>query len=168
MRRTLSRLRGLPRDGRDQPPGAGLAINRYDTISERKLIAQLHQLSPEELLAIEEHELAHQARPAVLEKLRYARQGGADATVVDALREYERKGRSREADNELQALTQEARYHRERLDLYRAKLYAGRAVSDTKLRELERSAAGAEDRLRRARAAGDAGSGSAAEGGSAS
>jgi hypothetical protein len=105
----------------------------------------------------------------VLEKLRYARQGGADATVVDALRAYERKGRSREADNVLQALTQEARYHRERLELYRAKLYAGRAVSDTKLRELERSAEGAEARLRRARdAGGDAESGSAAEGGTAS
>ncbi|MBN1528918.1 MAG: hypothetical protein JW895_07650 [Thermoleophilaceae bacterium] len=113
------------------------------------------------MLAIEEHELAHQARPAVLEKLRYARQGGADAEVVDALREYERKGRARETANELDALTQEARYHRERLELYRAKLYGGRAVSETKLRELERSAEGAEARLRRARdAGGDAGSGS--------
>jgi hypothetical protein len=73
-----------------------LAINRYDAISERKLIAQLHQLSPEELLAIEEHERAHQARPAVLESLGYARQGGADAKVVDALRAYERNGRLRQ------------------------------------------------------------------------
>ena len=146
--------------------GAGLAINRYDAVSERKLIAQLHQLSPEELLAIEEHELAHQARPAVLESLGYARQGGADAKVVDALRAYERKGRTREADNELRALTQEARYHRERLDLYRAKLYAGRAVSDSKLRELERSAEGAEGRLRRAHeAGGDAENASAGEDG---
>jgi hypothetical protein len=82
---------------RGRPLGAGLAINRYDAISERKLIAQLHQLSPEELLAIEEHELTHQARPAVLKSLGYARQGGADAKVVEALRAYERKGRLRQA-----------------------------------------------------------------------
>ena len=97
MRTALFRLRGSPRDARGGPPGAALAINRYDAISERKLIAQLHQLSPDELLAIEQHELAHQARPAVLESLGYARQGGADAKVVDALRAYERKGRLRRA-----------------------------------------------------------------------
>jgi len=97
LRTALSRLRGSPRDAREGPPGPGLAINRYDAISERKLIAQLNQLSPDELLAIEEHELAHQARPAVLESLGYARQGGADAKVVDALRAYERKGRIRRA-----------------------------------------------------------------------
>ena len=95
----------------------------------------------------------------MLERLGYARQGGADAQVVDALREYERKGRSRDASNELDALAQEARYHRERVELYRAKMYGGRAVSEAKLRELERSADGAEARLRRARdAGGDAGS----------
>jgi hypothetical protein len=33
----------------------------------------------------------------VLESLGYARQGGADAKVVDALRAYERKGRIRRA-----------------------------------------------------------------------
>jgi hypothetical protein len=152
-----------------RPPaaGAGLAIDRYDTISEKKLIAQLHQLSPEELLAVEEHELTHQARPAVLEKLGYVRQGGADATIVDALRAYERKGRStREELDELAALAQEARYHRERLELYRAKLYGGRAVSEAKLRELERAAEGAEGRLKRARDA-RGGPGSASAGGSA-
>jgi hypothetical protein len=99
----------------------------------------------------------------VLEKLGYVRQGGADATVVDALRAYERKGRSsREELDELAALSQEARYHRERLELYRAKLYGGRAISEAKLRELERAADGAEARLKRARdARGDPESGSA-------
>jgi hypothetical protein len=47
-------------------------------------------------------------------------------------------------------LREEARYRRERLELYRAKLYAGRAVSQDKLRELQRSSNGAEARLRRA------------------
>ena len=102
----------------------------------------------------------------MLEKLGYARQGGADAQVVDALRAYERKGRSRDAVNELEALAQEARYHRERLELYRAKQYGGRAVSETKLRELERAADGAEARLRRARAA-HGGAGSESESGTA-
>jgi hypothetical protein len=56
----------------------------------------------------------------------------------------------RAARNELEQLRQEARYRRERLDLYRARLYAGRAVSQGKLRELERAADGAAARLRRA------------------
>ena len=47
-------------------------------------------------------------------------------------------------------LREEARYRRERLELYRAKLYGGRAISQTKLRELQRASNGAEARLRRA------------------
>ena len=47
-------------------------------------------------------------------------------------------------------LRDEARYRRERLELYRAKLYAGRAISQDKLRELQRASNGAEARLRRA------------------
>jgi hypothetical protein len=63
-------------------------------------------------------------------------------------------------------LGQEARYHRERLELYRAKLYGGRAVSEAKLRELERAAEGAEARLKRARDA-RGGPGNASVGGTA-
>jgi hypothetical protein len=48
-------------------------------------------------------------------------------------------------------LAAEARYARERLDLYRAKMYGPRPTSATRMRELERAAEGAEERLRRAR-----------------
>jgi hypothetical protein len=50
----------------------------------------------------------------------------------------------------LEDLRVEARYRRERLELYRARLYGGRATSVNKLRELERSYDGAAARLRRA------------------
>jgi len=49
-------------------------------------------------------------------------------------------------------LREEARYRRERLALYKARLYAGRASRQDKLRELERAADGASARLRRAEA----------------
>ena len=42
----------------------------------------------------------------------------------------------------------EARYHRERYDLYRAKAYGPRATSPARLRELERACQAAEARLR--------------------
>jgi hypothetical protein len=45
---------------------------------------------------------------------------------------------------------EEARYRNERLALYKAKLYVGRANRQDKLRELERAADGAASRLRRA------------------
>ena len=48
-------------------------------------------------------------------------------------------------------LEAEARYARQRLDLYRAKTYGPRPTSPTRMRELERTAEGAEERLRRAR-----------------
>ena len=63
---------------------------------------------------------------------------------VDALREER---------NEIERLRDEARYRRERLELYRARLYGGRAASQAKLRELERASEGAADRLRRAESA---------------
>jgi hypothetical protein len=50
----------------------------------------------------------------------------------------------------IEDLRAEARYRRERLDLYRAKMYGLRATNMTRLRELERAHAGAEARLRRA------------------
>ncbi len=61
-------------------------------------------------------------------------------------------GDRRDRRNEQEQLREEARYRRERLDLYRAKLYAGRAISQSKLRELQRTSNGAEARLRRAEA----------------
>ena len=45
----------------------------------------------------------------------------------------------------------EARYHRERLALYRARVHSGKPTSLTRLRELERTAARADDWARRVR-----------------
>jgi len=58
---------------------------------------------------------------------------------------------SRESER-LADLREEARYRRERLALYKARLYAGRASRRDKLRELQRAADGAAARLRRAEA----------------
>jgi hypothetical protein len=52
----------------------------------------------------------------------------------------------------LDELREEARYRRERLELYRARMYGGRARSEYRLREYERASAGASARLRRAEA----------------
>ena len=52
---------------------------------------------------------------------------------------------------ELQRLDAEARYHRDRLALYRARVLSARPTSPGRLRELERISAGADARLRRAR-----------------
>jgi hypothetical protein len=51
---------------------------------------------------------------------------------------------------QLDALRAEARYRRERCDLYRAKMYALRPTTMARLRELERAQAAADARLRRA------------------
>jgi hypothetical protein len=65
----------------------------------------------------------------------------------------ERLDPAREERNERERLHEEARYSRERLELYRARLYGGRAVSQGKLRELQRASDGAAARLCRAEAA---------------
>lgn len=50
----------------------------------------------------------------------------------------------------LEELRVDARYHRERRDLYRAKMHGSRPTSPARLRELERACALSEARLRRA------------------
>ena len=50
----------------------------------------------------------------------------------------------------LEELRAEARYRRDRLALYRARLLTGRPATQTRLRELERLAASADARLDRA------------------
>jgi hypothetical protein len=55
----------------------------------------------------------------------------------------------------IEDLRAEARYHRERYDLYRAKMYGPRPTTMARLRELERAHQGAEGRLRRAQNASD-------------
>lgn len=56
-------------------------------------------------------------------------------------------------DAELEQLEAEARYHRDRFDLYRARVISGSSAptSPARLRELERTAAGAAERLAHAR-----------------
>jgi hypothetical protein len=58
-------------------------------------------------------------------------------------------------DPRIERLAAEARYHRERFDLHRARVISGspRATTLGRLRELERSAAAAEARLAHARKA---------------
>ena len=53
-------------------------------------------------------------------------------------------------------LLAEARYHRHRYDLYKAKVYGPRPTTMNRLLELERAAHGAEARLRRAQQRGRA------------
>ena len=54
----------------------------------------------------------------------------------------------------IEELLAEARYARQRYDLYKAKMYGSRPTRMTRLRELERTMQGAEARLRRAQQAG--------------
>jgi hypothetical protein len=54
--------------------------------------------------------------------------------------------------SDLTRLEAEARYHRERLSLYRARAYGSDTTTPGRLRELERAAAQAEQRLGSARA----------------
>jgi hypothetical protein len=49
----------------------------------------------------------------------------------------------------IEDLQAEARYHRERYDLYRGKMYGPRPTRMARLRELERAHRGADARLRR-------------------
>ena len=63
---------------------------------------------------------------------------------------------TRMADREstrLDELRTEAAYHQQRLDLYRAKLYGGRAVNMARLEEFQRASDNAAARLRDALAA---------------
>ena len=61
-------------------------------------------------------------------------------------------GDSSAAAARIEALRAEAQHHRQRYDLYRAKMYGPRPTTMTRLRELERAAEGAEARLRHAEA----------------
>ena len=51
----------------------------------------------------------------------------------------------------IEELEAEARYQRERYELYKAKQYSQRPTSDSRMRELERLHKGADARLRAAR-----------------
>jgi hypothetical protein len=51
---------------------------------------------------------------------------------------------------DLQELEAQARYHRDRLALYRARVLSAKPTSAARLRDLERTSAAADDRLRHA------------------
>ena len=51
----------------------------------------------------------------------------------------------------IEELAREARYHRERLQLYRGRLHSSRPTTAIRLRELERLSEYADQRLRRAK-----------------
>ena len=53
--------------------------------------------------------------------------------------------------SEIVDLEDQARYHRDRLALYRARMHSARPTSVERLNELERAATAAEERLRTAR-----------------
>jgi hypothetical protein len=79
---------------------------------------------------------------------------GPPAIKTDSHRSpFDRVDAAQEERNERERLRDDARYRRDRLDLYRARLYGGRPARQGKLRELQRASDGAAARLRRAEAA---------------
>jgi hypothetical protein len=108
-----------------EPPFAG-----YDRLGARQVMAGLHAHSQVELEAIEGYERSHQAREAVLDKLRWMRGsepmpgydalsveaigtalGTADMATIKKVRGYERKFANRHV-----VLEEVTRVHHERLE----------------------------------------------------
>jgi len=100
------------RGRRSEDPGRGGEgpIPGYDQLADKEIADKLSQLRQVDLAAIEAYERAHDARPVVLDKLRYMRcseplpgydaltpeqiataLASADAQTVKAVRDYERK-----------------------------------------------------------------------------
>jgi hypothetical protein len=94
----------------DSPDEPQLPIPGYDRLGDKEIADKLSQLRQVDLTAVEAYERAHEARPVVLDKLRYMRGSeplpgydalapeqiatalaGADAQTVKAVRDYERK-----------------------------------------------------------------------------
>jgi hypothetical protein len=75
-----------------------------------------------------------------------------DAGTVPS-RTVDRPPRPAAVDHELEQIAAEARYHRDRFELYRARVISGSpaATSSGRLRELESTATAAQERLRHAR-----------------
>jgi hypothetical protein len=117
LRNRRSRRSGLGTQAlSDSPDEHELPISGFDRLKDKEIAGRLSQLSQLELATIESHERAHRARPVVLDKLRYMRGSeplpeydaltteqivealaGADAEMVKAVRDYERKFRHRQA-----------------------------------------------------------------------
>ena len=71
--------------------------------------------------------------------------------AAEAERDYAASGRDRPQTVRLDQLRAEANYHRQCLDLYRARLYGGRATNLARLEEFRRASVTAAERLWRAR-----------------
>jgi hypothetical protein len=93
-----------------------LPLPGYDQLKDKQIADRLSQLSQLDLTTIEAYERAHEGRPVVLDKLRYLRGSepipgydalateqiatalaGADAEMVKAVRDYERKFQHRQS-----------------------------------------------------------------------
>jgi hypothetical protein len=81
--------------------------------------------------------------------VREAEHAQSDGRPVTAPAPAGERSRPTQPDHELDQLAAEARYHRERFQLYRARVISGSRVptSPARLRELERAATAAEERL---------------------
>ena len=79
--------------------------------------------------------------------------------VAPATRASPRPSRPAPPDPRIEQLAAEAQYHRERFDLHRARVVSGSPTATTlgRLRELERTATAAQERLAHARSAERAG-----------
>jgi hypothetical protein len=101
-------------DGPHSADGEGLPIPGYDDLKADEVVKHLRDLSQVQLEAVEEYERSHEDRAPVLDKLRYMRSAeplegydkldadevaraldGADAQLVKAIRDYERKFQKR-------------------------------------------------------------------------
>jgi hypothetical protein len=126
----LQRLRNRsPRGDAGDPGSAGRSSPRSDELAIPGYDHLDHkQIGAQELMSTARQPLKRERFTSTLERVEAAR-------------------------DEREQLREEARYRRERLALYRARLYGGRAASQGKLRELQRASDGAAARLRRAEAA---------------
>ena len=82
-----------------------------------------------------------------------ARNAGATAQPAAVTRARPRPSRAPPPDPHIEQLTAEAQYHRERFELHRARVMSGSPAATTlgRLRELERTATAAQERLAHAR-----------------
>ena len=145
----------------------------YDTLESGEIVRALADADTATLKAVRSYERHHRARRAVTDEvvrlLPGAQESAGEVRARDQKTALVRAGirsrpgatsspadradPARDARNELEQLRDEARYRRERLELYRARLYGGRSLSQAKLTELQRAADGAAARLERAEAA---------------
>jgi hypothetical protein len=161
----LDRLRNRRPPGEASDPGLTkassanqrqLPIARYDELDGKQVSSGLARLSPVELATVEDR--AREEKAALVQAGSRSHPPTANGDGLPAMKTESRRSRfdgvdaAREERNERERLHEDARYRRERLELYRARLYAGRAVSQGKLRELQRASDGAAARLRQAEA----------------